>query len=39
MTHGEILRIYTEQGGLTGIAHFDKEHHVIRPHKMFADSL
>ncbi|HAM05195.1 MAG TPA: tRNA pseudouridine(55) synthase TruB [Megasphaera sp.] len=39
MTHGEILRVYTDRGVLTGIARFDKEHHVIRPHKMFADSL
>lgn len=39
LTHEEILRIYNTEDNLTGIARFDKEHHVIRPHKMFADVL
>lgn len=33
---GTVLRVYTPAQQLAGIAHFDKEHHVIRPHKMFA---
>lgn len=37
--HGDVLRVYTAGCKLAGIAHFDKEHHVIRPHKMFADVL
>ncbi len=39
LRHGEILRLYAPSGGLAGIGRFDKEHHVIRPHKMFADVL
>lgn len=39
LTHGDVLRVYTPERKLAGIAHFDKEHHVIRPHKMFADVL
>lgn len=38
LCHGEVVRVYTEEQ-LIGIAKFDKEHHVIRPHKMFADVL
>ncbi|MCH4178596.1 MAG: tRNA pseudouridine(55) synthase TruB [Megasphaera sp.] len=34
-----VLRIYNPEDKLAGIARFDKEHHVIRPHKMFADVL
>lgn len=37
LADGTVLRIYTPAQQLAGIAHFDKEHHVIRPHKMFAD--
>lgn len=37
LSHGDILRVYTPGGILAGIARFDKEHHVIRPHKMFTD--
>ena len=32
-----VLRVYALEKKLAGIARFDKEHHVIRPHKMFAD--
>lgn len=39
LEHQAILRIYNSQDNLVGIARFDKEHHVIRPHKMFADVL
>ena len=39
LAHGDVLRVYTPERKLAGIAHFDKEHHVIRPHKMFADVL
>lgn len=37
LADGAVLRVYTPAQQLAGIAHFDKEHHVIRPHKMFAD--
>ncbi|MCI1751131.1 MAG: tRNA pseudouridine(55) synthase TruB [Megasphaera cerevisiae] len=37
LTEGTVLRVYNEDRKLVGIARFDKEHHVIRPHKMFAD--
>lgn len=37
--HHDVLRIYTRQGMLAGIARFDEEHHVLRPHKMFAQVL
>ncbi len=39
LAQGEILRVYNEAGNLMGIARFDVEHHVIRPHKMFAELL
>lgn len=39
LSHGDMLRVYNSEHRLAGIAHFDKEHHVIRPHKMFADVL
>ena len=39
LRHGAVLRVYTPEKKLAGIAHFDKEHHVIRPHKMFTDVL
>ena len=37
LTDKAILRVYTLEKKLAGIARFDEEHHVIRPHKMFAD--
>lgn len=39
LAQGDILRVYNEAGNLMGIARFDAEHHVIRPHKMFAELL
>lgn len=37
LAHGDAVRVHDLDGRLVGIAHFDKTHHVIRPHKMFAD--
>lgn len=37
LADGTVLRIYNPDRALAGIASFDKIHHVIRPHKMFAE--
>ena len=34
LLHGTTVRVYDDTKRLIGIAHFDKEHHVLRPHKM-----
>ncbi len=39
LSHGDAVRVYGPGGKLAGIARFDQGHHVIRPHKMFADAV
>lgn len=39
LAHGTLLRIYRQDKKLAGLARFDQEHHIIHPHKMFADAL
>lgn len=39
LADGVLVRIYTQEQKLAGLARFDQEHHVIHPHKMFADAL
>lgn len=34
LSHNTVVRVYDDTKHLIGIAHFDKEHHVLRPHKM-----
>lgn len=34
-----MVRVYNRAGKLAGIVRFDQEHHVIHPHKMFADAM
>lgn len=39
LTDGSVIRIYGPDKRLMGIARFNSEHHILRPHKMFADGL
>lgn len=39
LSHDAIIRVYNQAGKLAGIARFDQDHHVIHPHKMFADAM
>ena len=36
LSAGSVVRVYGPDDRLVGIARFDQEHHVLRPHKMFA---
>lgn len=36
---GSVIRIYGPDKRLMGIARYQAEHHILRPHKMFADGL
>ncbi|WP_296828572.1 tRNA pseudouridine(55) synthase TruB [uncultured Megasphaera sp.] len=35
----DVLRVYGPDGRLMGIVRYDEQHHILRPHKMFADGL
>ena len=39
LTDGDVLRVYGPDGRLMGIVRYDEAHHILRPHKMFADGL
>lgn len=39
LTDGDVLRVYGPDGRLMGIVRYDEQHHILRPHKMFADGL
>lgn len=39
LANDDVLRVYGPDGRLTGIVRYDEQHHILRPHKMFADGL
>ena len=39
LADGDVLRVYGPDQRLMGIARYDGEHHILRPHKMFAEGL
>ena len=39
LADGDIIRVYGPNQRLMGIARYDGEHHILRPHKMFAEGL
>ena len=39
LADGDVIRVYGPDQRLMGIAHYDGEHHILRPHKMFAEGL